>query len=207
MALCFPVFGLLSVYRQFPEFVVQGLLFAGTANLVALRWLLLLGANPKDGQVVSLQLLVEVFRSHWRANGAERLHETRSASVADTLGLSHCCFYQALPKARDRNGTTLLHAACRSGSFLVAQARIWSSRGVTRGMCGTGFLEPDTQCNSHRARLPCSLLCAVVQEDLAAPGAAAAGAASRRNRLSRLDAGSLRSAISRSRAFQLIKLC
>ncbi|CAE7255009.1 MET3 [Symbiodinium natans] len=48
----------------------EGLLFAGTANLVALRWLLLLGANPK---------------------------------------------------ARDRNGTTLLHAACRSGSFLVAQ--------------------------------------------------------------------------------------
>ncbi|CAE7259520.1 Tnks2 [Symbiodinium pilosum] len=48
----------------------EGLIFAGTANLVALRWLLLLGANPK---------------------------------------------------ARDRNGTTLLHAACRSGSFLVAQ--------------------------------------------------------------------------------------
>eukprot|EP00439_Symbiodinium_sp_Y106_P085456 s129_g28.t1 len=48
----------------------EGLIFAGTSNLVALRWLMLLGANAK---------------------------------------------------ARDRNGTTLLHAACRSGSFLVAQ--------------------------------------------------------------------------------------
>ncbi|OLP82455.1 hypothetical protein AK812_SmicGene36885 [Symbiodinium microadriaticum] len=51
----------------------KGLIFAGTSNLVALRWLMLLGANAK---------------------------------------------------ARDRNGTTLLHAACRSGSFLVAQAQI-----------------------------------------------------------------------------------
>ncbi|CAK9025407.1 unnamed protein product [Durusdinium trenchii] len=48
----------------------RGLLFAGTSNLVAVRWLMVLGANAK---------------------------------------------------ARDKNGTTMLHAACRSGSFLMVQ--------------------------------------------------------------------------------------
>jgi len=48
----------------------EGLLFAGTSNLVAVRWLMILGSNSK---------------------------------------------------ARDRNGTTMLHAACRSGSFLMVQ--------------------------------------------------------------------------------------
>lgn len=56
--------------HELPQRDREGLLFAGTSNLVALRWLMILGSNPK---------------------------------------------------ARDRNGTTMLHAACRSGSFLMVQ--------------------------------------------------------------------------------------
>eukprot|EP00435_Cladocopium_sp_Y103_P046008 s519_g13.t1 len=56
--------------HELPQRDREGLLFAGTSNLVAVRWLMILGSNPK---------------------------------------------------ARDRNGTTMLHAACRSGSFLMVQ--------------------------------------------------------------------------------------
>lgn len=59
--------------RTLPLRDQEGLLFAGTSNLVALRWLLMLGANAK---------------------------------------------------ARDRNGTTMLHAGCRGGSLLTVQELI-----------------------------------------------------------------------------------